>query len=64
MVSEPPLAMSAFRLQVTVPVPPTPGVEHDQPVAVIETNVVLVGTASVSVGLAAASGPLFLTVIE
>jgi len=52
-------------VQLTVPVPPTAGVEHDQPAAkVSDTNVVLVGTTSLSVRLVAPDGPEFETLIE
>jgi hypothetical protein len=52
-------------VQVTVPVPPTAGVEHDQPAArVNDTNVVLGGTASLSATLVAPDGPEFETPIE
>jgi hypothetical protein len=52
---------------VTVPVPPTAGLEHVNAGPVFcasETNVVPEGTVSVSVALAAASGPPFATLIE
>ena len=50
-------------VQVIVPVPPTAGVVHDQPVGgVIETNVVFVGTVSVTLTDAALPGPPFVTV--
>lgn len=46
----------------TLPVPPTAGDVQVQPLgAVTERNVVLVGTASVSVTLAALLGPLLVT---
>ena len=52
-------------VQLTVPVPPTAGVEHDQPAAeVSDTNVALAGTTSVSVRLVAPDGPAFETPIE
>jgi hypothetical protein len=52
-------------LQLTVPVPPTAGVEHDQPAAeVSDTNVVLAGTTSLSARLVAPNGPAFETPIE
>src|SRR4051794_16799143 len=56
-----PLATVAFE-KTTLPVPPTAGCAVDQPVPVVttaDTNVVFVGTASVTVTPAAAPGPLF-----
>lgn len=52
-----------FRLvQTTLPVLPTAGVVHVQPAGVaMETNVVLLGTASTMVALSAALGPLLVT---
>jgi hypothetical protein len=52
-------------VQLTVPVPPIAGFEHDQPAAwVNETNVVLGGTTSFSAKLVAPDGPEFETPIE
>jgi hypothetical protein len=52
-------------VQLTAPVPPTAGVEHDQPAAgVSDTNVVLGGTTSLSARLVAPDGPEFETPIE
>src|SRR5262245_18693 len=52
------------RVQLTVPVAPTAGVEHDQPAAeVSDTNMVLFGTTSLSVRLVAPNGPAFETLI-
>jgi hypothetical protein len=52
-------------VQLTVPVAPTVGFEHDQPAAwVNETNVVLGGTTSLSTRLVAPDGPEFETPIE
>ena len=52
-------------VQLTVPVPPTAGVEHDPPAAkASDTNVVLVGTKSLSVRLVAPDDPMFETLIE
>ena len=51
-------------VQVTVPLAPTAGVVHDQPAtAGSETKVVPAGSVSLHDALAAASGPLFVTVI-
>ena len=53
-------------VQLTVPVPPTEGVVHENVAPVVcdsETNVVFAGTASVSATLAAFDGPLFVSVI-
>src|SRR5690242_9807218 len=55
------LATLAFE-KTTLPVPPTAGLVVDQPVPVVttaDTNVVLAGTASVTVTLCAVPGPLF-----
>src|ERR1700742_4912591 len=57
---------SAASLQVTVPVPPTAGVVQvnvGPPDCVMETNVVFVGTTSVSTTFDASFGPPFETVI-
>jgi len=52
-------------VQLTVPVPPTAGFEHDQPAAkVSDTNVVLAGTTSLRVRLVAPDGPKFEALIE
>ena len=49
-------------VQTTLPVPPLPGVLQVQPAeATMETNVVFAGTASTSVALSAALGPLLAT---
>ena len=49
-------------VQVTLPVPPTAGVVHDQPAGTeMEAKVVFVGTASRKVA-GAAAGPLLMTV--
>lgn len=64
-VAELPLA-SVAALQVTVPVPPAAGVVQvnaGPAVWVIDTNVVLVGMASVSDGAWASEGPLSATVM-
>jgi len=59
----PALASDAL-VAVTVPVPPTAGVDGVQPAGALnETKVVLAGTASLSVTLAASLGPLFATLI-
>ena len=61
------LASSAMLgvVQLTVPVPPTDGVEHVQPAAPLkETNVVFVGVASENVTLVAGAGPPLVTTIE
>src|SRR5438874_2303333 len=53
---------SVEAVQVTVPVLPADGVVHVQPDgADTDWKVVLAGTVSLSLGLAAASGPLFFT---
>src|SRR5687768_11694202 len=58
-----PMAMLAL-VHVIVPVPPTAGVTHDQPAGdASETNVVLVGTLSVSETLVASLGPALFTVM-
>lgn len=50
-------------VQEILPVPPTAGVTQDQPTGTpSETNVVFAGTVSVSESVAAAAGPLFVTV--
>jgi hypothetical protein len=55
--------MAEVRVQVTVPVPPTAGVVHDQPAGgVIETKVVALGGVNVQETLVALLGPLFVTV--
>jgi hypothetical protein len=49
--------------QLTVPVPPTPGVRQVHPAgAPNETNVVFAGTAVTSDALSAALGPMFVTI--
>ena len=49
-------------VQTTLPVPPPAGVTQLQPAgAATETNVVFAGTASTSVALSAALGPLLVT---
>jgi hypothetical protein len=51
-------------VQLTVPVPPTDGVEHAQPGAGMkETNVVFVGTTSLRLTVLAAGDPVLRTVI-
>ena len=60
-----PMANDAI-VQVTVPVPPTGGLMHENVwpfVCDSETNVVFAGTASVSETLAALDGPLFISVM-
>ena len=57
---------SEAMLQLTVPVAPAAGVVQVKvgpPVCVIDTNVVVAGTASVSVTLTASAGPLLVTPI-
>lgn len=62
-VAEAPFAKEPV-VAVTFPVPPTGGVVVVQPAgALIETNVVLAGTASVSDASAALAGPAFVAVI-
>ena len=57
-------AGSVAIVHVTVPVPPTAGVVHDQPAGdASEVNVVFAGSASVSATVVALLGPLFATVI-
>jgi hypothetical protein len=58
-----PLAARLDAEQLIVPVPPTDGVEQVQPAAgEIDWKVVFVGVGSLSCGLVAAFGPLFVTV--
>ena len=55
------LAVAVAFEKTTLPVLPTAGAEVDQPVPVVtvaETNVVFVGTASVTVTFCASDGPL------
>ncbi len=60
-VGEAPFASVAIE-QLTVPVPPTAGVVHNQPAGdVSETNVVPPGSVSLSVTLSASLGPPFVT---
>src|SRR3954471_22069535 len=62
-VAEPPAANVA-RENVTVPVPPTAGVEALQPAGVTtETNVVLAGVAIETVAVWASLGPAFVAPI-
>lgn len=62
-VADAPLARLGF-VQVTVPFAPTAGVVHVQPAGgASETKFTPAGSASLSEALAAADGPLFVTVI-
>src|SRR5206468_684169 len=62
-LAEPP-ATNVARVKVIVPVAPTAGVVALQPAGVVtDTNVVLVGVASVTETLAASEGPALFAVI-